>query len=121
MADLNQITLIGRLGKDADIRSIPSGGRVASLSLATDDGYKDRESGEWKKNTNWHQVVTFQEGIIKMLETRGKKGARILVQGPLEYRSWRKDGEATDRILAEVKIGPNDKFTFVDSDKAAAE
>jgi single-strand DNA-binding protein len=116
MADFNQITLIGRLGKDAEIRSIQSGDQVASFSIATDDGYKDK-NGDWKKVTNWHQVVTFQKGLIKQIETRGKKGARVFVQGTLEYRSWKKEGEATDRVQAEIKIGPQDKFFFVDSDK----
>jgi single-strand DNA-binding protein len=118
MADFNQVTLIGRLGKDAEIRTLPGGGEVASFSVATDTGYKDKQSGEWKKNTHWHQIVTFQEGIIKMLKSRGKKGARVFLQGQLENRSWRKDGETTDRIQAEIKIGPQDTFTFLDADKA---
>jgi single-strand DNA-binding protein len=120
MADYNESTLIGRLGKDAEIRSMQNGEQVASFSVATDDGYKDKD-GNWKQVTNWHQVVTFQKGLIKTIETRGKKGARVFVRGTLEYRSWRKDGEATDRVQAEIKIGPQDKFFFVDSDKPTSE
>jgi|SRR6516165_5452287 single-strand DNA-binding protein len=121
MADFNQVTLLGRLGKDAEIRTLPGGTDVASFSVATDTGYKDKATGEWKKNTHFHQIVTFQEGIIKMLKSRGKKGARVMLQGQLEYRSWRKDGETSDRIQPEIKIGPQDSFTFLDADKQAAE
>lgn len=104
MATVNQITLIGRLARDAEIRSIGNDKELAGFSLATDEGYKDRESGAWVPVINWHRVVTFDPYWIGVLRDHGFKGVQAAVCGELTYRSWRKDGEATDRREAEIKV-----------------
>ena len=65
---LNRAELIGRLGADVTINHLASGGRVANLSIATDEGYVDKQSGERVDKTEWHRVVTFQPGLVDMFE-----------------------------------------------------
>ena len=65
---LNRAEVIGRLGADVVINHLANGGRVANLSIATDEGYLDRNSGERIDKTEWHRVVTFQNGLIDMLD-----------------------------------------------------
>ena len=65
---LNMAQLIGRLGADVTVNHLASGGRVANMSVATDESYIDRQTGERKDRTEWHRIVTFQDGLIGMLE-----------------------------------------------------
>ncbi len=71
---LNRAEVIGRLGADVTINSLASGGRVANLSVATDEGYLDRQSGQRVDRTEWHRVVSFQSGLIDMLEKHTDNG-----------------------------------------------
>ena len=68
MFGLNRAEVIGRLGADVTVNHLTSGGRVANMSIATDEGYLDRNTGERVDRTEWHRVVTFQPGLIDMLE-----------------------------------------------------
>ena len=68
MFGLNRAEVIGRLGADVVINHLTNGGRVANMSIATDESYLDRNSGERVEKTEWHRVVTFQPGLIDMLE-----------------------------------------------------
>lgn len=114
-----QVILVGRLGKDAEVRNTQGGRKVATLSVATSESWKDKNSGEWKERTNWHTVITWQPGLVELIEKRAKKGRLVQVVGALEYRSWRKDGEDTDRKVAEVAIGPNGQLIFLDKTEGA--
>jgi single-strand DNA-binding protein len=107
--------LVGRLGKDMEIRSTQSGEQVATLNVATSRSWKDQQSGEWKEKVFWHTVVTFQQNLIKSLDGRAKKGARVLVEGEIEYRKWRKEGETTDREQAEIRVGPQNVIRLLDA------
>ena len=111
---LNRADIIGRLGNDAAINQLLSGGRRANFSVATDESYMDREKNERVSRVEWHRVVTFQEGLVKLLEKRGKKGCLIFVSGTLRTRSWRKEGESTDRSSTEILLGAGGKVTFLD-------
>jgi single-strand DNA-binding protein len=118
MGDINQIQILGRLGGDAEFRFTQSGKEVATFTVATDTGWHDKEKGEWHENTQWHRVVTFQPGLIGVLKDKAKKGVRVIVNGEMSYRTWRKDGEAADRQLAELIVGNDGKINFIDRDKA---
>jgi single-strand DNA-binding protein len=118
MGDINQIQILGRIGADAEIRSVQSGKEVATFSVATDTGWYDKDKGEWHENTQWHRVVTFQPGLIGLLKDKAKKGVRVIVGGEISYRSWRKDSESTDRQQAEIIVGSDGKINFFDRDKA---
>ena len=99
MFGLNNAQIIGRLGADATVSHLTSGGRVANVSVATDESYLDRNSGDKVDRTEWHRIVTFQDGLVDMLEKHAKKGRLVYVSGKLQTRKWRKDGEDSDRYL----------------------
>ena len=112
---LNRAEVIGRLGADVTVNHLASGGRVASLSVATDESYIDRNgSGERIDKTEWHKVVTFQDGLIDMLEKHAKRGRLVYVAGKMQTRRWRKDGEDSDRFSTEILLVPGGRVQFLD-------
>ena len=116
---LNMAQLIGRLGADVTINHLTSGGRVANMSVATDESYIDRQTGERKDQTQWHRVVTFQNGLVDMLEKHAKKGRLVYVSGKLQTRNWRKDGEDSDRFSTEILLVPGGRVQFLDKPNGA--
>ena len=112
---LNRAELIGRLGADVVVNHLTSGGRVANLSIATDESYIDRTAGgERIDKTEWHRVVTFQDGLIDMLEKHAKKGRLVYVAGKMQTRKWRKEGEDSDRYSTEILLVPGGRVQFLD-------
>ena len=89
------------------------------MSVATDESYIDRQSGERRDRTEWHPVVTFQNGLVDMLEKHAKKGRLVYVSGKLQTRNWRKDGEDSDRFSTEILLVPGGKVQFLDKPKPA--
>ena len=81
MFGLNNAQLIGRLGADATISHLTNGGRVANVSIATDESYLDKNSGDKVDRTEWHRIVTFQDGLVEMMEKHAKKGRLVLRLG----------------------------------------
>ena len=116
---LNRAELIGRLGADVTINHLASGGRVANMSIATDEGYLDRNSGSRVDKTEWHRVVTFQAGLIDMLERNARKGRLVYVAGKLQTRRWTKDGEDSDRFSTEILLVPGGRVQFLDKPNGA--
>ena len=90
--DLNRGTLIGRLGKDPEIRNTGAGKPVASFSIATSDKWKDKNGGEEKEVTEWHRIVCFRESTSRFLEHYVKKGDQVYVEGQIKTRKYEKDG-----------------------------
>ncbi len=119
MFGLNRAEVIGRLGADVTINHLASGGRVANMSIATDEGYLDRNTGERVEKTEWHRVVTFQPGLIDMLEKHARTGRLVFVSGTLQTRRWRKDGEDSDRFSTEIRLAPGGRVQFLDKPKGA--
>ena len=111
---LNRAEVIGRLGADATVNHLASGGRVANISIATDESYIDKQSGERVDRTEWHRAVTFQNGLIDMLEKHAKKGRLVYIAGKLQTRKWRKDGEDSDRFSTEILLVPGGRVQFLD-------
>ena len=111
---LNRAEVIGRLGADVAISNLASGGRVANMSLASDESYLDRQSGERIDKTEWHRVVTFQDGLIDMLGKHAKKGRLVYLAGKMQTRKWRKDGEDSDRYSTEILLVPGGRVQFLD-------
>ena len=119
MFGLNRAELIGRLGADVTINHLTSGGRVANMSIATDEGYLDRSTGDRVEKTEWHRVVTFQPGLVEMLEKHATKGRLVYVAGVLQTRRWRKDGEDSDRFSTEIRLAPGGRVQFLDKPNGA--
>ena len=111
---MNRVELIGRLGADVTVNHLQSGGRVANLSIATDESYRNRQTGEMVDKTEWHRVVTFQDGLIDMLERNAKKGRLVHAEGKLQTRRWKKDGEDSDRFSTEILVVPGHRVQFLD-------
>ena len=117
---LNRAEVIGRLGADVTVNHLASGGRVANLSIATDESYIDRTgSGERVDKTEWHRVVTFQDGLIDMLEKHAKKGRLVYVAGKMQTRRFRKNGEDSDRFSTEILLVPGGRVQFLDKPNGA--
>jgi single-strand DNA-binding protein len=100
---VNKVILIGRLGRDPEGRSLQTGGRVVTFSLATDESWRDKATGERKQRTEWHNIVVFNEGLGKIAEQYLKKGARCYLEGTMCTREYTdKDGnqrKATEVVL----------------------
>ena len=111
---LNRAEVIGRLGADVVINHLTNGGRVANMSVATDEGYLDRNSGERIDKTEWHRVVTFQNGLIDMLDKNARKGRLVYVAGKMQTRRWKKDGEDSERFSTEILLVPGSRVQFLD-------
>ena len=119
MSSLNQANLIGRVGKDPEVRSFQNGGQVATFSLATSDTWKDKTTGERQERTEWHTVAVFSEGLVKIVERYVSKGDRIFVQGALQTRKWQ-DKDGNDRYSTEVVLRGFGGQIILLSDKGAS-
>ena len=103
---MNMALLIGRLGGDPEIRTLNSGDRVANFSLATEERWKDRTSGEKKSRTTWHRVVTFVPGTVKFLEEYVGKGDLVQVVGVIRNEDWQ-DQQGQKRQATKIAVsGP---------------
>ncbi|MFN3891939.1 MAG: single-stranded DNA-binding protein [Beijerinckiaceae bacterium] len=102
MSSLNKVILIGNLGRDPDVRRMNSGDAVVSFSLATTESWRDKQTGDRREKTEWHNVVIFNEGIAKVAEQYCKKGSKIYVEGQLRTRKWEKDG--VERYTTEIVL-----------------
>ena len=111
---LNRVELIGRLGADVTVNQLASGGRVANLSVATDESFINKQTGEKVDRTEWHRIVTFQDGLIDMLQKHASKGRLVYVDGKLQTRRWKKDGENSDRYSTEIMLVPGGRVQFLD-------
>ena len=103
MSGVNKVILVGRLGKDPEVRHLENGATVANFSMATSEVYRDRQTGEKREQTEWHNVVLWR-GLAEVAEKYVKKGDMIYVEGKLRTRSWEKDG--ITRYTTEV-VGDN--------------
>ena len=105
--------LIGRLGRDAEIRNTMSGGKVANLAVATDESYIDRNSGQKVDKVEWHRIVSFQAGVVDMLEKHGRKGRLVYISGKLQTTKWQ-DQSGNDRYTTEILIVPGGRVQFME-------
>ncbi len=103
MSGVNKVIIVGRLGKDPEVRHLESGAAVANFSVATSETYKDRNTGERREQTEWHNVVLWR-GLAEVAEKYLKKGDMVYVEGKLRTRSWEKDG--VTRYTTEI-VGDN--------------
>jgi single-strand DNA-binding protein len=98
---INKVILVGNLGKDPETKSLPSGSALTSITVATTEGWKDKQTGEKKEHTEWHNVVFFD----RLAEIAGqylKKGSQVYIEGSLRTRKWQ-DKEGKDRYTTEVR------------------
>ena len=121
MSSLNKVMLIGRVGKDPEIRNTQSGQKIANLTLATSDTWNDKSSGERKEKTEWHRVSIMNDKIADVAERFVRKGSRLYIEGSLQTRKWT-DNQGAEKYTTEIVIGRfNGVLTMLDgkSDGAA--
>lgn len=110
---VNKVILIGNLGQDPDTRYTPNGNAVVNLNLATDESYKDRQTGQLVPKTEWHRVVMFG----KIAEVAGqylRKGSKVYIEGKLQTRKWQ-NKEGQDVYTTEVVVDINGQMQMLDS------
>ena len=100
---VNKVILLGNLGQDPDVRTMQSGKKVATMSIATSDSWKDKDTGEKKEKTEWHRIVVFNEGLIGVVENYIKKGTKLYIEGALQTRKWTDDA-GTEKYTTEIVI-----------------
>jgi single-strand DNA-binding protein len=113
MAGVNKVILLGRLGRDPEIKYTQSNIPVANFSLATSESWKDKTTGEWQETTEWHRVVAWR-GQAERAEQKLKKGSQVYIEGHLETRKWTdKDGKerSTTEVVCDklMPLGAEDK------------
>ena len=112
---VNKVILIGNLGRDPEIRSMQSGGRVASFSIATSENWRDKGTGERREKTEWHRISVFNENLVKVVEQYIKKGSKVYIEGQLETRKWT-DQSGQEKYTTEVVLRPfRGEITMLDS------
>ncbi len=100
---VNKVILVGNLGADPEIRRLNSGDPVVNLRIATSETWRDRQSGERRERTEWHNVVIFNDNLAKVAEQYLKKGAKVYIEGQLQTRKWT-DQNGNDRYTTEVVL-----------------
>jgi single-strand DNA-binding protein len=117
---INKVILIGNLGKDPEVKYMPSGDAVANITLATSDTWNDKSSGEKKEKTEWHRVVFFGK-LAEIVGQYLKKGSKVYVEGQLQTRKWQgQDGQ--DRYTTEVVVrGFNGTMQMLDGRSGGGE
>jgi single-strand DNA-binding protein len=111
---VNKVILVGNLGRDPEIRAMQNGGRVANLSVATSETWRDKNSGERKERTEWHRVVIFNDNLVKVVEQYLKKGSKVYIEGSLQTRKWT-DQSGQEKYSTEVVLqGFNGNLTMLD-------
>jgi len=112
---VNKVILVGNLGRDPEVRTMPSGDKMVSFSLATTESWRDKNSGERRDKTEWHNVVIFNENLGRVAEQYCKKGSKIYIEGQLQTREYQdKDGNqrrATEVVLQRFR----GELTLLDS------
>lgn len=106
---VNKVIIVGNLGRDPEIRTTPSGDKIANLSVATSETWKDKSSGERKEKSEWHRVVVFNDNLTKVCENYLKKGSTVYLEGKLQTRKWT-DQQGVEKFSTEVVL---DRFNGV--------
>jgi len=100
---VNKVILVGNLGKDPEIRTLNSGDRVANLRIATSETWRDKASGERKEKTEWHQVVIFNDNLVKVAESYLRKGSTVYIEGSLQTRKYT-DAQGNEKYSTEIVL-----------------
>lgn len=111
---VNKVLILGNVGKDPEIKFLPSGAAVANFSIATSERYKDK-AGEWQDKTEWHNIVAYAK-LAEIIRDYVKKGSKIYIDGRLTTRSW--DDKDTGKKVYRTEIVVNDLTLLSGSDQA---
>lgn len=117
---VNKVIIVGNLGADPEVKSFQNGGRVCNLRIATSEDWKDKNTGEKKERTEWHQVVLSTDGLVGVAERFLRKGSKVYIEGQLQTRKWQ-DASGNDRYSTEIRVGGFDgKLVMLDGAKGGS-
>ncbi len=105
MAGVNKVILVGRLGKDPETKSFANGGSVTQFTMATSENWRDKQTGERKERTEWHNIVIRNENIGKVAQQYLRKGSEVYIEGAIQSRKYQ-DQSGNDRYITEIVVGP---------------
>lgn len=100
---MNRVTLLGYVGKDPEVKAVPSGAKVANFSMATTESWVDKNTNQKVEKTEWHNLVAWR-GIAELIEKYVRKGSRLMVEGKLETRSWDDRTTGQKRYMTEIVV-----------------
>ena len=101
MASVNKVIIVGNLGRDPEMRTFPSGGRVCNVTIATTDKWKDKQSGEAREHTEWHRVV-FNDRLAEIAGEYLRKGSQVYVEGSIRTRKYT-DKDGVEKYSTEIR------------------
>ncbi|CCW33007.1 single-stranded DNA-binding protein [Xenorhabdus nematophila F1] len=110
---INKVILVGLLGQNPEIRYLPTGGTVVTLSLATSESWRDKQTGEIREKTEWHRVVIFGK-LAEIAAEYLQKGTQVYIEGQLQTRKWQ-DNQGQDRYSTEVVVNVNGTMQMLGS------
>jgi single-strand DNA-binding protein len=111
---VNKVILIGNVGKDPEIRTTQDGKEIASLTVATSESWRDKNTGERKEKTEWHRISIFNEGLVAVVKNYVKKGSKLFIEGALQTRKWT-DTAGQERYTTEIVLqGFGSTLTMLD-------
>lgn len=118
---VNKVILVGNVTADPEIRSTQSGQRIANFSVATNDSWRDKSTGEKREKSEFHRVVIFSEGLAKIAEQYMKKGSKVYLEGQLQTRKWT-DQSGAEKYSTEIVLqGFNAALQLLDSREGSSE
>ena len=100
---LNKVILIGNVGSDPDVRTMPNGGRVANFSLATSEYWTDK-NGQRQSRTEWHKIVIYSENLVKLVEKAVRKGSKLYIEGMIKSRKYTSQQDGIERNIVEIVL-----------------
>lgn len=101
---INKVIIVGNLGKDPEVRYAPDGTKIANMTVATNESWRDKATGERKDKTEWHRVVIFNDKLSEIAEKYLKKGSKVYVEGQLQTRKWT-DNAGQEKFSTEIVLG----------------
>lgn len=116
---INKVILVGNIGNEPEMRYMPNGNAVATVSLATSDAWKDKNTGEQQERTEWHRVVFFGK-LAEIVGQYVHKGSKLYVEGRLQTRKWT-DQQGVDRYTTEVVVDMGGTMQLLDSRQSAGD
>lgn len=115
MSGINKAIVVGNLGQDPELRCMPDGTAVTTLSVATSDKFKDKQTGQPREITEWHRVVLFGR-IAEVANEYAKKGSKVYIEGKMKTRKWQ-DQQGIDRYTTEVVVSGGGQFQLLSSNQ----
>ena len=109
---MNSVRLIGKLGRDPEVKAWPNGEKYCNFSVATTESWKDKNTGEWKNVVEWHNISVTNSKLAEKVGAKCQKGCTVMVTGMLKTRKWRKQ-DGSEGEIKEIKVGPMDEVVYL--------